>query len=305
MKKGAIWILVLVIIGLVALTAYRMAVSTGKRKTSLALGGQEAVGVEVATVAKEPVEDKILATGSLAAMAQVMVYSKVPGKLIKNLVVMNQYVKPDEVLALVDRDEPGFEFTQSEVKSPMAGVVAKTFLDMGAQVTPMTPIAQVVSMGRVKAVVNVVEKDLGKVKRGQPAVIRVDAYAADFPGTVREISPVVNPQTRTVEVEITVPNPGGKLKPGMFARSEIRAGKHDGLVIPVVSVVRREGKAYAFVVASDDVQEREVTPGQDLGEKVEITSGLAEGEQVVTTGAYGLKDGDKVVVKGSSKTGNR
>jgi membrane fusion protein (multidrug efflux system) len=304
MKKVAIWILVLVIVGLVALTAYRMAVTMGKKKTSLALGGQEAVGVEVAAVAKEPVEDKILATGSLAAMAQVMVYSKVPGKLIRNLVVMNQYVKQDELLALVDRDEPGFEFTQSEVKSPMAGIVAKTFLDMGAQVTPMTPIAQVVSMGRVKAVVNVVEKDLGKVKRGQPAVIRVEAYEVDFPGTVREISPVVNPQTRTVEVEITMPNPGGKLKPGMFARSEIRAGKHDGLVIPAVSVVRREGKTYTFVVASDDVQEREVSPGQDLGQRIEITSGLVEGEQVVTTGAYGLKDGDKVVVKGSSKTGN-
>jgi len=301
MKRVAIWILVLVIVGLVALTAYRMAVTMGKKKTSPALGSQEVVGVEVAAVAKEPVEDKILATGSLAAMAQVMVYSKVPGKLIRNLVVMNQYVKQDELLALVDRDEPGFEFTQSEVKSPMAGVVAKTFLDMGAQVTPMTPIAQVVSMGRVKAVVNVVEKDLGKVKRGQPAVVRVDAYEADFPGTVREISPVVNPQTRTVEVEITIPNPGGKLKPGMFARSEIRAGKHDGLVIPAVSVVRREGKAYAFVVASDDVQEREVSPGQDLGEKVEITAGLKEGEMVVTAGAYGLKDGDKVAIKQALK----
>jgi len=297
MKRIAIWILVLVIVGLVALTAYRMAVTMGKKETSPALGGQEAVGVEVAAVAKEPVEDKIIATGSLAAMAQVMVYSKVPGKLIRNLVVMNQYVKQDELLALVDRDEPGFEFTQSEVKSPMAGIVAKTFLDMGAQVTPMTPIAQVVSMGRVKAVVNVVEKDLGKVKRGQSAVVRVDAYEADFPGTVKEISPVVNPQTRTVEVDISVPNPGGKLKPGMFARSEIRAGKHDGLVIPAVSVVRREGKAYAFVVASDDVQEREVSPGQDLGEKVEITAGLKEGERVVTAGAYGLKDGDRVTVK--------
>jgi len=297
MRKVVVWIVVLVLLLLVVLIGYRISLNVSRMHKGQITTGQQAVGVEVAAVTKESVEDRLQATGALEAMAQVMVYSKVPGKLIRNLVVMNQYVKQDEVLALVDRDEPGFEFSQAEVKSPMSGVVAKTFLDMGAVVSPQTPIAQVVSTGRVKAVVNVVEKDIGKVKRGQPAVVRVDAYDQDFPGMVTNISPVENPQSRSVEVEITVPNPGGKLKPGMFARSEIRAGKHDGLVIPVSSVNRREDKSYVMVVGSDAAHEREVVLGQDLGEKIEVQSGLQEGEQVVTAGAYGLKDGDKVVVK--------
>jgi len=302
MRKLAIWIVVLVLILLVAWIGYRVSVNLSRMRKGQTVAGQQVTGVEVAAVAKESVEDRLQATGTLQAMTQVMVYSKVPGKLIRNLVVMNQYVKQDEVLALVDRDEPGFEFSQADVKSPMAGVVVKTFLDMGAVVSPQTPIAQVVSTGRVKAVVNVVEKDIGKVRRGQPAVVRVDAYDQDFPGTVTNISPVENPQSRSVEVEITVPNPGGKLKPGMYARSEIRAGKHDGLVIPVSSVNRREDKSYVMVVGSDAAHERVVTLGQDLGGRVEITSGLAESERVVTTGAYGLKDGDKVVVKASGQS---
>jgi len=302
MRKSAIWIVVLVLILLVAWIGYRVSVNLSRMRKGQTVAGQQVTGVEVAAVAKESVEDRLQATGTLQAMTQVMVYSKVPGKLIRNLVVMNQYVKQDEVLALVDRDEPGFEFSQAEVKSPMAGVVVKTFLDMGAVVSPQTPIAQVVSTGRVKAVVNVVEKDIGKVRRGQPAVVRVDAYDQDFPGTVTNISPVENPQNRSVEVEITVPNPGGKLKPGMYARSEIRAGKHDGLVIPVSSVNRREDKSYVMVVGSDMAHERAVTLGQDLGGRVEITSGLAESERVVTAGAYGLKDGDKVVVKTSGQS---
>ncbi len=305
MRKSAIWIVVLVLILLVAWIGYRVSVNLSRMRKGQTVAGQQVTGVEVAAVAKESVEDRLQATGTLQAMTQVMVYSKVPGKLIRNLVVMNQYVKQDEVLALVDRDEPGFEFSQAEVKSPMAGVVVKTFLDMGAVVSPQTPIAQVVSTGRVKAVVNVVEKDIGKVRRGQPAVVRVDAYNQDFPGTVTNISPVENPQNRSVEVEITVPNPGGKLKPGMYARSEIRAGKHDGLAIPVSSVNRREDKSYVMVVGSDAAHEREITLGQDLGELIEVTSGLKEGEQVVTAGAYGLKDGDKVVVKASGQTPER
>jgi membrane fusion protein, multidrug efflux system len=301
MRKTVIWMVVLVLILLVLWIGYRVSVNLIRMRKGQTVATQQVTGVEVATASRASVEDKIQATGTLAAMAQVMVYSKVPGKLIRNLVAMNQYVKQDEVLALVDRDEPGFEFTQSEVKSPMAGVVSKTFLDMGAMVSPQTPIVQVVSTGRVKAVVNVVERDIGKVRRGQPAVIRVDAYDQDFPGTVTNISPVENPQSRSVEVEIMVPNPGGKLKPGMYARSEIRAGKHDGLVIPAVAVTRREDKSYVMVVGSDAAHEREVTLGQDLGERVEITSGLKESEQVVTAGAYGLKDGDKVVVKASGQ----
>jgi RND family efflux transporter MFP subunit len=243
------------------------------------------------------VEDRIQATGSLVAMAQVQVYSRMPGKLARNLVRMNQYVKQDEVIALVDQDEPGFEFSQAEVKSPMAGVVAKTFLDPGGAVTPMTPIAQIVSTGRVKAMAAVVEKEIGKIKRGQPAVVRVDAYDLDFPGKVTNISPVVDPQSRAVEVEITLPNPGGRLKPGMFARAEIQAGKHDGLVIPASSVQQREGRTYVMVVGSEVAREREVVLGQDLGENLEIASGLKEGEPVITAGAYGLKDGDRVRIK--------
>ncbi len=302
MKRIVVWIGVLAIVGLVVWTGYRVNVVMGKRRMGSGTAVQAAVPVEVAAAARTAVEDNIQATGSLQALAQVTVYSKVPGKLAKNLVVMNQYVKQDEVIAIVDRDEPGVEFAQAEVKSPMAGIVAKTFLDLGAVVSPQTPIAQVVSMGRVKAVVNVVEKEIGKIRRGQPAVVWVDAYDQDFKGTVANISPVANPQNRSVEVEVAVGNPEAKLKPGMFARAEIRAGKHEGLAIPTAAISRREGKTYVMVVGSEVAYEREVVLGQDMGEQIEITSGLKQGEQVVTAGGYGLKDGAKVIVKAAEGT---
>jgi multidrug efflux pump subunit AcrA (membrane-fusion protein) len=304
MKNRALTFTILVVVVIVALAVYRFVSVRSKKVLGVAESAQAvAVGVEVVPVLRQPIEDLIEATGSLAPQAQILLYSKVPGKLSRNLVEMNQRVEKDQVVALVDRDEVGVEFAPAEVKTPIAGVVAQTFLDPGALVAPQIPVAQIVSIGQVKAEVNVVERDIGRIQVGQPATVRVDAYDQDFPGLVTNISPVVNPQLRSVEVEVTVPNSSRRLKPGMFARAAIRSGRHEGLVIPSNAVVRREGKALVYVVGSElVVKERAVGLGQDLGQTVEVKQGLSAGERVVTTGAYGLKDGTRVNV-GNHGTG--
>jgi len=303
MRKFVAYLTILLLIAFIGAIGYRFSART-KSMRGARTAAEEVVppGVDVVTVRQEPVEDIVEATGTLSPLAQVLVYAKVSGKLAKNLVEMNDLVTQDQVVALVDRDETGVQYEPAEVKTPIAGVVAKTFLDMGAVISPQVPIAQIVSMNQVKALVNVVEKDIGKVKKGRPALVRVDAYAESFRGTITDISPVVNPQLRSVEVEITVPNAGKRLKPGMFARAEIVSGRKASLTIPTASVVRREGKAYAFSAADGRVQQREIVLGQDLGERTEVTRGLSQGELVVTAGAYGLKDGDKVTIRSGAPT---
>lgn len=303
MRKFVTYLTILLLIAFIGAIGYRFSARMKSMRVTRS-AAEEVVppGVEVVTVRQEPVEDIVEATGTLSPLAQVLVYAKVSGKLAKNLVEMNDVVMQDQVVALVDRDETGVQYEPAEVKTPIAGVVAKTFLDMGAVISPQVPIAQIVTMNQVKALVNVVEKDIGGVRIGQPALIWVDAYEESFRGTVTDISPVVNPQLRSAEVEITVPNAGKRLKPGMFARAQIVSGRKVSLTIPAASVVRREGKAYAFSAAGGRVQQREIVLGQDLGERTEVTSGLSQGELVVTAGAYGLKDGDKVTIRSGAPT---
>lgn len=153
------------------------------------------------------IEDRISLTGVVVPYEQINVYSKVSGKLSKYVVEEGTFVKTDEVIAYVDRDEPGFEFSPSPVKSPIEGVILKELVDAGATVSSAiqsvsmaTPIAIVGNIKKVKVIVFIIEQDLSRVEENQHAEIKIEAYKDRiFKGKVYKISPIADAISHTVK----------------------------------------------------------------------------------------------------------
>jgi membrane fusion protein (multidrug efflux system) len=118
------------------------------------------------------------------------------------------------------------------------------------------------------------------------------------------VSPVLDPATRTSPIEIEIPNPDFRLKPGMYARVRITTDTtKDALVVPADALADLGGRRGVFQVLNDSAVFRTVQVGTEQQQFVEIVSGVAEGEQVITTGARALRDGDRVILASGQRAG--
>lgn len=188
------------------------------------------------------------------------------------------------------------------IVSPVDGFIARRAVDPGAFVGQNAPIVDVVDIGRVRLVANIVEKDLKSLQTGDDTRVEVDAFPGEmFTGRVARVAPVLDPATRTASIEIEIPNPGFRLKPGMYARVTVTTDERkDALVVPSNAVVDTGGRRGVFLAAENNtVAFRAVTVGVEEDTQIEIVDGVSEGDRVVTTGAAGLRDGDRVVLASS------
>jgi Cu(I)/Ag(I) efflux system membrane fusion protein len=142
------------------------------------------------------------------------------------------------------------------------------------------------------ASLHIQEKDLSSMKAGAEAVLSSQAYPGeDFRGRLVLVGDVVDAGTRTVEGRIEVPNPSGKLKPGMYVDASIAAvGERAVIAVPEAAIQDDEGRSVVFVRTGERTfTRREVTAGERFAGYVEILTGLTEGETVVTSGGFLLK----------------
>lgn len=184
------------------------------------------------------------------------------------------------------------------IRAPVGGIISKRYVDRGALVGTSTPILRIVAMDRVRVIVQVVESELARLRSGATAKIDVDAYRNEvFKGTVTLISPTVDPESRTADVEIQVDNRDHRLKPGMFARVNLTIERRDkALMLSRDSFLRENGPPRVFVLDGGKASLREVTLGLEGEQYVEIVGGLQEGEEVIIAGHYELEDGMAVNV---------
>jgi RND family efflux transporter MFP subunit len=157
----------------------------------------------------------------------------------------------------------------------------------------------------VRLVINVVEKDLRRINTGTAVDIEVDAYPGEtFKGRVARVAPILDPATRTAQVEIEIDNPTFRLKPGMYARAKFTVEKHDkALVVPTVAVVDVSGKLGVFLANGETANFHQVTTGIEHQDFTEIVSGLQEGQKVISTGAAALREGDRIAMAGQRSGG--
>lgn len=207
--------------------------------------------------------------------------------------------------AQAELEELRIRFGQSKIYAPISGVVSRRYVDAGALVNSSTPVARILNLNTMVSVVFVPERDLPQIRAGFQADISVDALpGTSFRGRVVRISPVLDPTTRTGEVEIEIPNSNGLLKAEMFIRVQLGLPtRREVMVIPRQAMVYREGRQGVFVLQSDVARFRSVETGQVRGQDTEIIRGLEEGELVATRGSNLLRDGNRVRLPEVSRTG--
>jgi HlyD family secretion protein len=202
-------------------------------------------------------------------------------------------------------DELRINLSNTIITSPVDGFVARRAADPGAFASQNQPVIDVVDIGRVRLVANIVEKDLTQLQTGNAARVEVDAFPGEtFAGRIARVAPVLDPATRTAPIEIEIPNPGYRLKPGMYARVGIVTNtKKDALVLPGDSVVDLGGRRGVFIPQNDAAVFRVVQVGGEQQNQVEILDGIEEGATVITTGARALRDGDRILLPGADGAG--
>lgn len=183
--------------------------------------------------------------------------------------------------------------------SPISGVVTARNYDPG-DMTGALPILTVAQVNPVKVVINVNESQLASISKGMPVDLTFNTYGDEvFKGTVSLVMPTVDAASRTVGVEITLPNSDGRVLPGMFGRATIALGNANRVVVPDRAVVKQQGSGdhYVYVLNSDGtVSYDKVELGQRIGTSYELISGVPSGAEVIVEGQNALADGKKVQV---------
>ena len=177
------------------------------------------------------------------------------------------------------------------VPAPIHGVITERAANVGLNVDPATVLFTVVDLSTVWIIADLYEKDFSDVQIGNDVAVRTAAYPSEaLRGTISYIDPQVNPETRTAEVRVEVPNPRGALRLGMYADVVVaRAAQASTLTIPR-SAVQNVGDRTVVYVADPkqpgQFAEREVRLGDTTGERVEVTSGVQPGDVIVTEGSF-------------------
>lgn len=229
-------------------------------------------------------------------------------------------LKEKESVSVMDYDHVKAKFDASQTKvnmlkkntsivAPFGGILTDVTVQEGENYTfvpsvssdlkVQSGIVTIRQLNPLKIVIEVNEKEIASIRRGQHADVVFDAYPDEHvSGQVNYISPVLSPVTRTATVEVTIPNREMKLKPGMFCRVSISMASTTGIFVPLNALYRQQGTGedYLFVVVDQNkVTRRRVTRGEAKEELIRIPE-IKAGESVVVDGKNKLNEGSPVEI---------
>lgn len=215
----------------------------------------------------------------------------------------------DQIKTQYEVAKSNVEFLEknTQLRAPFTGVITGKYYEDGEFYSgaPNTPAgkAAIVSLAQLnplKAFVAASEQFFPYINNGMKADVTSDVYSQDkFTGTVFRIHPTIDPNTRTFDVEVKVPNNGQRLRPGMFCRVSFTLGEVDALVVPSVAVLKLQGSndRYLFIEENGKAKRVSVKIGRRFDDKVEVLSTeLKEGDKLIVVGQSRLLDGDPVKI---------
>ncbi len=188
----------------------------------------------------------------------------------------------------------------ARISAPFAGTITRRYLDAGALVTTSnSTLFTLMDLNTMKITISVLERDIPLVTRGKKATITVDAFPGrTFMGDITRLSEAVDPSTRTMAIEIDIPNPDHSLKPGMYAKVVLVVDERPhALTVPTIAVMKDDKGFFVYTAVGDTARKVPVTAGVEQDARTEITSGLREDQPIITTGQQFVRDGGPISVQ--------
>lgn len=184
----------------------------------------------------------------------------------------------------------------TKVIAPFAGVITRKHADVGDLASPGKPLLEMEDSRVLRLEADVAEAVISHLMLGDKLRVRVSGVSQDLEAVVSEIAPAADPNSRTFLVKCDLPSVAG-LRAGQFGRAAMPVGETSARRVASSAVVQRGQMELVFVVVNNQAQMRIVKTGKRLGDEVELVSGVEAGEKVVTEGAAGLLDGQRVEAK--------
>lgn len=213
------------------------------------------------------------------------------------LVEAKQAVK----VARADENKLNDMLSYTQIMAPFAGVITKREADPGALIPGGTsnsqtmPLLRLSENDRLRLMFPVSVSYVSHIHVGQPVQVHVQSIDKTLSGTVSRFSRKVDTATRTMDVEVDVPNPDLTLVPGMYASVSVELDRHDkALAVPVTAVSRKETATVYVVTQQNEIQERTVTLGLETPTEIEVLHGLDEGELVMVGSRTQVQAGQKI-----------
>jgi membrane fusion protein (multidrug efflux system) len=202
------------------------------------------------------------------------------------------------------------QYGDAKITAPISGIIGKRYLEAGDMASPAMALVSIVQMENVKIEFSATEEDLGKLAPGQKSLVRVRSYPDTiFYGKVSKISPVLDPLTRMVDVEVLIDNPHKMLKPGMYAEVEVITGEiKDVLVVPRFATIESTSlrsingddevikNYYVYTVNNERAHQKKLDILYINHKNIAVKGGIEIGDTLVVAGQNNLRDSVAVMI---------
>ena len=270
----------------------------GTEETPRTGAGRNAAAVRVTPVIRGTIENSVVINGDVLAVNQVSIFPTVAGKITETLYQVGDRISQGTVVAMVDPSRPGQVYSESPVVSTISGTILQAPVNRGDTVSTQTAVYMVGDLSNLMVETFVPERFSNAARQGLRAQVFLEALSGEvFPAIVDEVSPVLDPASRTLRIRLRFSGRADpRIKAGMFATvSLVTNTRRDVPVIPRGTVINTYGHWIVFTVNEKSIaSRREITLGLENENFIEVLSGLEEGELVISAGQNFLTDGDFV-----------
>jgi multidrug efflux pump subunit AcrA (membrane-fusion protein) len=266
-------------------------------------GGRNAAVVQVTTDTSGTIENSVIINGDVLARNQVSIFPTVGGKLVEARVTIGDRVARGNIVAMVDPSRPGEVFSFSPVVSTISGTVLQAPYSVGDTVSAQSALFVLGDLSGLRLETFVPERFVSSIVQGLRATVWFEAIPGEtFSAEIDEVSPVLDPASRTLRIRLRFIDSQGKeyidpaIRAGMFATvSLVTRTRTNVPIIPRSSAINTYGRWIVFTVDEKSIARRyEVELGIENEDSFEVLSGISLGDRVVSQGQNFLSDGDPV-----------
>jgi len=266
-------------------------------------GARAAEVVRVTPVEIGTIENTVVINGDVLTRNQVAIFPTVGGRLVETRIGIGDTVRAGNVVAMVDPSRPGEVFSLSPVISTVSGTVLQAPFSIGDTVSTNSALYVVGDLSSLRIETFVPERFVSAIRRGLGATVTLEALPGEtFYARIDEVSPVLDPASRTLRIRLHFANAQGnpaqdpRIRAGMFATVSLVTTYRDNVpIIPRDAAIHTQGEWVAFVVDDNNIaHRRELELGLESELALEVIGGIGLGELVVSAGQNFLADGDLV-----------
>ena len=197
------------------------------------------------------------------------------------------------------------QLSKTVITAPFSGVIDDIIADLGQVVSPgQTPIVRLVNLSDMYVKASIPENYLKSIKVGTEVKVRLASLNEEYTGTIRQVSNYINPNNRSFDIKVTIPNKDGALKPNLIATVKVNDYTAEESITVPENILQEnaEGQtiAYLYKPLNDSIGEAkrvDLEIGLAYNNRIEIKSGLKKGDTIILEGARSLRDGQKVTIK--------